>query len=147
MGEQIEKIPDMARIAQVLWNAGLENIPTDEEILGWCVEYVQNEIPLEGCTMYTYFRDGEEPRNGSVTFEVESQSDWEYAIECLKLLVKHGRLNLNGLTAVIVGLVTEKEVKFGDNIKANIRKLNKLKKIVPTSVVVRADGTLRLYLY
>jgi len=28
------------------------------------------------------------------------------------------------------------------NIKANIRKLNKLKEIVPLSVVVRADGTL-----
>jgi hypothetical protein len=143
----MRQIPDMARIAQVLWNAGLDNIPTDEEILGWCVEYVQDEIPLEGCTMYTYFRDGEEPREGSVEFRVESEDDWKFTIEYLKLLVKHGRLNLNGLTAVIVGLVTEKEVKFGDNIKANIRKLNKLKKILPTSVVVRADGTLKLYLY
>jgi len=70
MGEQIEKIPDMARIAQVLWNAGLDqHIPTDEEILEWCVEYVQNEIPLEGCTMYVRISAMVRNRgNGSVEF-------------------------------------------------------------------------------
>jgi len=147
MTQQAKRTPNMPWIAQVLWNAGLYNYPSDEEILGWCVEYVENEIPLEGCTMYTYFRDGEGPRKGSVEFRVESEGDWEFTIEYLKLLVKHGKLNLNGVKAVVIDRLVNQVIEFSDNAKANIRKLNELKKIKPESVVVKADGEIELYLH
>ena len=149
MTQQVKRTPNMPWIAQVLWNAGLYNYPSDEEILGWCVEYVENEIPLEGCTMYTYFRDGEGPRKGSVSFDVHTQARWEFTIEYLKLLVKHGRLNLNGVTVKVLsplGVVT-KTIRFTDNKKQNIRRLNKLKKLEVTQITVRADGEIELYLH
>ena len=140
-------ITDMARIAQAFWNAGLMNNPTDEEILGWCVEYVNNDIPLEACTMYTYFRDGEGPRKGVVGFEVEENSDWKFAIEYLKLLLKYGKLKLDGVTVTVAyyDSFATATIKFTDNVKQNIKKLNKLAKLKVRRVEVNVDGEIKVF--
>jgi hypothetical protein len=138
---------EMARIAQALWNAGLTNYPSDEEILGWCVEYINNDIPLEACTMYTYFRDGEGPRKGGVGFDVDGDVDWKFTIEYLKLLLKYGKLELNGVTVTIAyyDSYATATMKFTDNVKQNIKKLNKLAKLKVQRVEVNADGEIKVY--
>jgi hypothetical protein len=134
----------MALIAEVLHNAGLTASISNDELNEYCKWLLEEDYTFAGCTMYDYFIYGEEPSRGSVTFQVEDEDDWKFAIDTLKLLVKHGRIDLNGVKVTIsyTNKYATDEIVFSSDTKTNIAKLNRLKEMKPYSVDVGVDGVI-----
>jgi len=136
----------MAIIANVLYYAGLTPNISSDELNEYCRWLLEEDFTFGGCDMYDYFIYGEDPRGGGVTFDVEDRSDWEFAIEYLKLMLKFNRLNLNGVTATISyydSYATE-TIRFTGDVKSDMRKLDQLKKFKAGSVYVSADGEIKI---
>jgi hypothetical protein len=134
----------MAEIVQALWTAGLGS--NNKLILDWCKKQLDEGAELEDCTMYTYFYYCEVPRNGSVTFSNASYGKWKFAIEYLKFLLKNNKLDLNGVKVRIYRYTTYtfKTIKFGVSFKANLKKLNRLKRVKAKSITVNANGLIEI---
>jgi len=122
-----------ARIAEVLYNAGLDSGLLGEHLVNvCCLDFLQKHPDKGTCTVYEYFlRYDETPF--SFKFCANTVDAWNYAIDMLKTMVKHNKIYLGGIKVKIY-ISTDAGKKFymltfSDRKERNISRLNKLKKL------------------